>query len=113
MPGDKKLIDKKTGLQDVILNIFRRVNRNGPSAQYWIYQNRLLGIAGGTIALCYDRNNREGSVRLTAIINRTANKSQAPRIMGGTGLRTFFQENYKINDVVSFILLSKNTMQLN
>jgi hypothetical protein len=57
--------------------------------------------------------NREGSVRLTAIINRTANKSQAPRIMGGTGLRTFFQENYKINDVVSFILLSKNTMQLN
>ncbi|CAM4088373.1 hypothetical protein LEJE111609_04625 [Lelliottia jeotgali] len=33
--------------------------------------------------------------------------------MGGTGLRTFFQENYKINDVVSFILLSKNTMQLN
>lgn len=57
--------------------------------------------------------NHNGTVILTAIINRTANKSKTPRIMGGTGLRNFFQENYKIDDVVSFRMLSKNTMQLN
>lgn len=57
--------------------------------------------------------NSDGTVMLTAIINRTANKSQSPRIMGGAGLRDFFQENYKIDDVVSFRMLSKNTLQLN
>lgn len=57
--------------------------------------------------------NSDGTVMLTAIINRTANKSQSPRIMGGAGLRDFFQENYKIDDIVSFRMLSKNTLQLN
>ncbi|CQJ56162.1 GIY-YIG nuclease family protein [Yersinia rohdei] len=57
--------------------------------------------------------NHDGTLILTAIINRTANKSKAPRIMGGTGLRNFFQENYKIDDIVSYRMLSKNTMQLN
>ena len=57
--------------------------------------------------------NPDGSVVLTAIINRTANKSQSPRIMGGTGLKVFFQANYGIDDAVSFRMLSKNTLQLN
>ncbi|MEG3135648.1 GIY-YIG nuclease family protein [Rouxiella sp. T17] len=56
--------------------------------------------------------NHDGSVILTAIINRTANRTKAPRIMGGTGLRNFFQENYKVDDVVSYRMLSMNTMQL-
>ncbi|CAM7633513.1 hypothetical protein ABIE11_000693 [Lelliottia sp. 489] len=57
--------------------------------------------------------NSDGTVMLTAIINRTANKSHTPRIMGGIGLREFFQESYKIGDSVSFRMLSKKTMQLN
>lgn len=57
--------------------------------------------------------NHDGTVILTALINRTANKSKTPRIMGGVGLREFFQENYKIDDIISYRMLSKNTMQLN
>lgn len=56
--------------------------------------------------------SHDGAVKLTAIINRTANKSNAPRIMGGNGLRTLFQENYQVDDIVSYRMLSKNLMQL-
>ncbi|CNE56602.1 Uncharacterised protein [Yersinia pseudotuberculosis] len=60
-----------------------------------------------------DEFDHDGTVILTAIINRTANKSKTPRVMGGAGLRNFFQANYKIDDIVSYRMLSKNTMQLN
>lgn len=57
--------------------------------------------------------NDDGSVILTAIINRTANKSGTPRIMGGVGLKNFFQKYYTIDQTVSYRMLSKNTLQLN
>ena len=56
--------------------------------------------------------SHDGATKLTAIINRTANKSKTPRIMGGNGLRAFFQENYQVDDVISYRMLSKNIMQL-
>jgi hypothetical protein len=51
--------------------------------------------------------NDDGSVILTAIINRTANKSGTPRIMGGVGLKNFFQKYYTIDQTVSYRMLSK------
>ncbi len=60
-----------------------------------------------------DEFDHDGTLILTAIINRTANKSKTPRVMGGAGLRNFFQENYNIDDIVSYRMFSKNIMLLN
>ena len=46
------------------------------------------------------------------MINRTANQSGSPRIMGGVELRQYFQLNYTIGDVVPFEVLTQNMMKL-
>lgn len=55
---------------------------------------------------------RDGVSSITAMINRTANPSGSPRIMGGVELRQYFQLNYTIGDVVPFELSTQNMMKL-
>lgn len=55
---------------------------------------------------------RDGVSYITAMINRTANKSNSPRIMGGVELRQYFQHNYIIGDVAPFELITQNIMKL-
>lgn len=55
---------------------------------------------------------RDGMSSITAMINRTANKSRSPRIMGGTELRQYFQLNYTIGDIVDFEIITQNMMKL-
>ncbi|MFH2232675.1 hypothetical protein [Citrobacter freundii] len=54
----------------------------------------------------------DGISSITAMINRTANQSGSPRIMGGVELRQYFQLNYTIGDVVPFEVLTQNMMKL-
>lgn len=55
---------------------------------------------------------RDGQSSITAMINRTANPSGSPRIMGGVELRKYFQLNYTIGDVAPFELITQNMMKL-
>lgn len=55
---------------------------------------------------------RDGLSSITAMINRTANQSGSPRIMGGVELRQYFQLNYTIGDVAPFELITQNMMKL-
>lgn len=55
---------------------------------------------------------RDGVSSMTGMINRTANQSGSPRIMGGVELRQYFQLNYTIGDVVPFELITQNIMKL-
>lgn len=55
---------------------------------------------------------RDGVSSITAMINRTANQSGSPRIMGGVELRQYFQLNYIIGDVAPFELITQNMMKL-
>ncbi|WP_110877647.1 GIY-YIG nuclease family protein [Franconibacter helveticus] len=55
---------------------------------------------------------RDGVSSMTGMINRTANQSGSPRIMGGVELRQYFQLNYTIGDVVPFDLITQNMMKL-
>ena len=54
----------------------------------------------------------DGVSTITAMINRTANQSGSPRIMGGVELKQYFQRNYAIGDVVPFELITQNMMKL-
>lgn len=49
---------------------------------------------------------RDGMSSITAMINRTANQSGSPRIMGGVELRQYFQLNYTIGDVAPFEVIT-------
>ena len=55
---------------------------------------------------------RDGMSSITAMINRTANQSGSPRIMGGVELRQYFQLNYTIGDVAPFEVIAQNMMKL-
>lgn len=55
---------------------------------------------------------RDGVSSITAMINRTANQSGSPRIMGGVELRQYFQLSYIIGDVAPFELITQNMMKL-
>ncbi|ECF0753527.1 GIY-YIG nuclease family protein [Salmonella enterica subsp. enterica serovar Albany] len=55
---------------------------------------------------------RDGMSSITAMINRTANQSGSPRIMGGVELRQYFQLNYTIGDVAPFEVITQNMMKL-
>ncbi|WP_238551062.1 hypothetical protein [Dickeya dianthicola] len=55
---------------------------------------------------------RDGISSITAMINRTANQSGSPRIMGGVELRQYFQLNYTIGDIAPFELITQNMMKL-
>ncbi|WP_369834391.1 GIY-YIG nuclease family protein [Cronobacter dublinensis] len=55
---------------------------------------------------------RDGMSSITAMINRTANQSGSPRIMGGVELRQYFQLNYTTGDVVPFEVITQNLMKL-
>lgn len=55
-----------------------------------------------------------GSVNnsILGYINRTAQKNQAPRIMGGTKLRGWIQSKFKQGQIVSVRLLSSNSLRI-
>lgn len=54
----------------------------------------------------------DGVSSMTGMINRTANQSGSPRIIGGVELRQYFQLNYTIGDVVPCELITQNMMKL-
>ncbi|QEM90822.1 GIY-YIG nuclease family protein [Kosakonia radicincitans] len=55
---------------------------------------------------------RDGTNSVIGMINRTANSSKSPRIMGGTDLRNHFQNSYKIGDIVSFEAITPHIIKL-
>lgn len=55
---------------------------------------------------------RDGTSSITGMINRTANISGSPRIMGGTDLRSYFQSTFTIGDVVPFEMISPTMMRI-
>lgn len=55
---------------------------------------------------------RDSMSSIAAMINRTANPSGSPRIMGGVGLRQYFQLNYSIGDIAPFEVITQNMMKL-
>lgn len=55
---------------------------------------------------------RDGVSSINGMINRTANLSGSPRIMGGVELRQYFQLNYTIGGIVPFELITQNMMKL-
>lgn len=101
---------------DEALNIDASIHSFNMAPTYWkrgffnvsVSSSAAFPDDGDTLTIM----SHDGAAKLTAIINRTANKSKAPRIMGGNGLRTFFQKNYQVEDVVTYRMLSKNIMQL-
>ena len=56
--------------------------------------------------------NSSTNTSLTAIINRTANTNKVPRIMGGTDLRSFFQTNFNVGDIISYRMFSPTSMEI-
>lgn len=45
-------------------------------------------------------------------VNRTANMNATPRIMGGPKLKRYFQANYKEGDIVQFMIVSQDVIEL-
>lgn len=62
-----------------------------------------LGLNGESITLV-----SENQQNLLFKINRTANKNGSVRIYGGKELIVFFQNNYKLFDVLKFQLINPN-----
>lgn len=54
----------------------------------------------------------QNTIKITAIINRTANTNHTPRIMGGVELKRYFQQHFSIGDTVNYRLLSKTSMEI-
>ncbi|WP_313473120.1 GIY-YIG nuclease family protein [Rouxiella badensis] len=54
----------------------------------------------------------DGVSSISGMINRTANPSGSPRIMGGAELRQYFQLNYTIGDVAPIELITQNMIKL-
>lgn len=55
---------------------------------------------------------KDGTSSIIAMINRTANKSRTPRIMGGVDLRQYFQLHYKIGEAIHFEVITKNVVKI-
>ncbi|RRN96456.1 GIY-YIG nuclease family protein [Pectobacterium aquaticum] len=55
----------------------------------------------------------DGATSVIGIINRTANRTKSPRIMGGVDLKKYFQETYNIGDVVSLEVITPHAIKLN
>ena len=49
---------------------------------------------------------------IVGMINRTANNNQAPRIMGGTGLRDWFQRHMQEMPVAIVTMLSQTAIRI-
>lgn len=69
----------------------------------------LLGADGETIELYTD----SGPEPILGKINRTANRNETPRVMGGTGLRDWFQANAAENDRIRVAVFSSTAIRLN
>lgn len=54
----------------------------------------------------------DGNSSITGMINRTANLSGSPRIMGSAELRNYFQSTFRINDIVTFEVTTLTTMKI-
>lgn len=67
-----------------------------------------FGTDGDKIKIIF-RDNKYFAV---GIINRTANSSGSPRIMGGIDLRKYFQLTYNVDDVISFEVITPNVIKL-
>lgn len=68
----------------------------------------LLGGDGDTIELFLGA----GSKSILGTINRRANTNGTPRIMGGTGVRDWFQANASVMDTVTVEVLSPSSIRL-
>ena len=68
----------------------------------------LLGADGETIELYTDAVPEP----ILGKINRTANRNETPRIMGGTGLRNWFQANAAENDQIRVDVFSATAIRL-
>lgn len=68
----------------------------------------LLGGDGETIEIYVYTRSRP----ILGTINRTANLNGTPRIMGGTTLRSWFQDNAAVNDTIKVDVLSPTAIQL-
>lgn len=107
----------KSDEQDVLMKSDSTIHTFNMARTYWkrgffnvsALSSDAFPDDGDTITIL----SQDGDKKFSAIINRTANKSKTPRVMGGEGLRRFFQENYKVNEVISYQMLSKNIMKLN
>lgn len=67
-----------------------------------------LGEDGATIELFLGRQNQP----ILGVINRRANTTGAPRIMGGPALRDWFQANASVMDVITVEVLSPTSIRL-
>jgi hypothetical protein len=67
-----------------------------------------FGADGQTIELYTDNSSQP----LLGKINRTANMNGTPRIMGGTGLRDWFQKNAQEKSVIHVDVLSATAIRL-
>src|SRR5690606_15081324 len=68
----------------------------------------LLGADGETIELYTDESEQP----LLGKINRTANQNGSPRVLGGTGLRDWFQSAADVMDIVHVDVLSSTAVRL-
>lgn len=50
--------------------------------------------------------------KLTCKINRTANKNGSARIQGGNDLKNYIGRSYKLNDLIEFDIINKNTIKI-
>lgn len=55
---------------------------------------------------------RDSGTAIQGMINRTANSNGTPRIMGGSLLRAWFQENFQIGDRIKVEIVSPVTIRL-
>jgi len=73
-----------------------------------VAEARSFGADGQMIDIFCGATNRP----ITGAINRSCNKTYAPRILGGTGLRDWFQANFKTLDEITIHVLSPNTIRI-
>lgn len=66
-----------------------------------------LGLNGESITLI-----SKNQLNLLFKINRTANKNESVRIYGGKKLIDFFQNNYKLFDVLKFQVVNLNQINI-
>ena len=67
--------------------------------------NNLAENGGITLVSKYQQN-------LSFVINRTANRNRSVRIYGGKELIDFFQNNYKLFDVLKFQVVNPNQIKI-
>jgi hypothetical protein len=109
VPAEKESFEYQHQIVDSFSIFLHKTYYNSGFFNVPVLHSQSLGADGEQIDIFCGQMPRP----ITGSINRRCNATNAPRIMGGAGLRDWFQNNAKEMDEISVSVISPNEIHLN